>query len=44
MLIAGAGRADVRAGVMNLLSTVATVHSERAGAAISITNREGPRT
>ena len=37
-LIAGAGRADVRAGVMNLLSTVATVHSERAGAAISITN------
>jgi hypothetical protein len=37
-LIAGAGRADVRAGVMNLLSTVPTVRSERAGAAISITD------
>jgi hypothetical protein len=39
-LIAGAGRADVRAGVMNLLSTVAAVHSERHGNTIAITNTD----
>ncbi len=37
-LIAGAGRADVSAGVMNLLSTIAAVHSERDGGAITITD------
>jgi hypothetical protein len=41
-LIAGGGRTDVRAGVMNLLSTVAAVHSERDGAVISITNTDFP--
>jgi hypothetical protein len=39
-LIAGAGRADVRAGVMNLLSTMPAVHSERDGDTISITNTD----
>ena len=41
-LIAGAGRADGRAGVMNLLSTISAVHSERDGGAISITNADFP--
>src|SRR5262249_20676590 len=41
-LIAGAGRADVRAGVMNVLSTIAAVHSERDGGTISITNTDFP--
>jgi hypothetical protein len=41
-LIAGAGRADVQAGVMNLLSTIPAVHSARAGDTISITDTDFP--
>jgi hypothetical protein len=41
-LIAGAGRAEVQAGVMNLLATIPAVHSSRDGEVISITNTGFP--
>lgn len=41
-LIAGAGRADVSAGVMNLLSTIPAVHSARVGDTVTITNTDFP--
>ena len=41
-LIAGAGRADVSAGVMNLLSTIPAIHSARVGDTVTITNTDFP--
>jgi hypothetical protein len=41
-LIAGAGRADVQAGVMNLLATIPAVHSSREGDVVAITNTDFP--